>query len=109
MNAGGLTCTGWPRRQGHSTPRRSGAGTIGELAGAPNDVDQWGWSCGFYLGSHPGEHSSGTAADFETARVEFEASWRIFSTKRTEADCQKWRHQWDFTAQKYVDGIALKC
>src|SRR5258708_23796023 len=28
-------------------------GTIGVRAGVPNDVDQWGWSCGFYPGSEP--------------------------------------------------------
>jgi hypothetical protein len=27
--------------------------TIGERAGVPVDVDQWHWSCGFYLGLHP--------------------------------------------------------
>jgi hypothetical protein len=32
-------------------------GTIGIRAGVPVDVDQWGWSCGFYPGSHPGEQS----------------------------------------------------
>src|ERR1700722_17944810 len=30
-------------------------GTIAIRAGVPVDVDQWGWSCGFYPGSHPGE------------------------------------------------------
>ena len=37
-------------------------GTIGIRAGVPVDVDQWGWSCGFYPRSHPLEH--GTAGTF---------------------------------------------
>jgi hypothetical protein len=28
-------------------------GTIGIRAGVPVDVDQWGWSCGFYPRSRP--------------------------------------------------------
>ena len=77
-------------------------GWIGERAGVPVDVDQWGWSCGFYPGSHPGEHLTGTAADFETARAEFEEAWRMFSAKRTEADYQEWRDEREWTARKYA-------
>src|SRR5215470_4796052 len=29
-------------------------GTIGARAGVPFNVDQWGWSCGFYPGLDPG-------------------------------------------------------
>ena len=50
-------------------------GTIGERAGVPVDVDQWGWSCGFYPGLHPRQHRSGTAASFDEARAGFEADW----------------------------------
>jgi hypothetical protein len=50
-------------------------GTIGERAGVPIDVDQWGWSCGFYPGLHPGQHRRGTAGTFELARAGFEADW----------------------------------
>ena len=50
-------------------------GTIGERAGAPVDVDQWQWSCGFYPGLHPGQHRYGTAISFEEARAGFEADW----------------------------------
>jgi hypothetical protein len=41
--------------------------------------------CGFYPGSHPGEHQDGTAASFDEARSDFEAAWKIFLAKRTEA------------------------
>jgi hypothetical protein len=51
-------------------------GTIGERAGAPVDVDQWQWSCGFYPGLHPGQHRYGTAISFEEARAGFEADWK---------------------------------
>jgi hypothetical protein len=34
-------------------------GTIATKTGAPFGVDQWGWDCGFYPGSHPREHMAG--------------------------------------------------
>jgi hypothetical protein len=39
-------------------------GWIGQRAGVPVDVDQWGWSCGFYPGLHPGQRD-GSATTFE--------------------------------------------
>jgi hypothetical protein len=45
------------------------AGTIARRIGNPHDTDQWEWRCGFYPGSHPGEHTSGTAATFEPTLV----------------------------------------
>lgn len=77
-------------------------GTIARRVGIPNSAPPWGWSCGFYPGSHPGEFLYGIADEFETARVEFEAAWRIFSAKRSEADNEEWRHQRDWTARKYA-------
>jgi hypothetical protein len=77
-------------------------GTIAIRAGIPHDKDPWGWSCGFYPGSEPGEYRSGTAPDFDQARAGFEGVWRIFSAKRTEADFQAWRDQRDRTAAKYA-------
>jgi hypothetical protein len=77
--------------------------TIARRVGIPNSEPSWGWSCGFHPGSHPGEYLSGTAADFEAARIEFETAWRIFSAERPEADYQEWRHQRDFTAEKYAE------
>jgi hypothetical protein len=38
------------------------ASTIAIRSGNPHDEDPWEWHCGFYPGSHPGEHQSGTAA-----------------------------------------------
>jgi hypothetical protein len=72
------------------------------LGGNPSDTDQWGWRCGFYPGSRPGECTGGTAADFDQARTAFEAAWRVFLPKRTEADFQAWRDQRDWTARKYA-------
>ncbi len=54
-----------------------------------------------YPGSEPGEYLSGTAATFDQARADFEAAWRVFSAKRTEADYQAWRDQRNWTAEKY--------
>jgi hypothetical protein len=45
--------------------------TPGRLQGAsgnPHDTDPREWNCGFYLGSHPGEHQSDTAATFDAPR-----------------------------------------
>jgi len=49
-------------------------GAIGRRAGVPVNVDQWGWSCGFYPGLHPGQHQTGSAATFDRARRDFEAA-----------------------------------
>jgi hypothetical protein len=43
-------------------------GTMGRRAGVPVDVDQWGWSCGFYPGLNPGQHQDGSAETFDLAR-----------------------------------------
>jgi hypothetical protein len=76
-------------------------GTISLRSGNPITASPWEWRCGFYPGSEPGECSSGTAAPFWEARSAFEAAWRIFLAKRTEADFQAWRDQRGWTAEKY--------
>jgi hypothetical protein len=76
-------------------------GSIVIRSGNPADTDPWGWSCGFYPGSHPREHQSGTAATFDLAGSAFETAWRVFLSERTEADFQEWRNHRDFTAWKY--------
>jgi hypothetical protein len=76
-------------------------GTIMRSVGNPNAAPQWQWRCGFYPGSNPGECTSGTAASFDQARIDFEKAWQVFSVKRTEADYQAWRDQRDWTAEKY--------
>jgi hypothetical protein len=77
-------------------------GTISKRIGIPPDQVLWGWSCGFYPGSHPGECITGTAATLDQARADFEAAWRVFRAKRTEADFQAWRDDRDQTKWKYV-------
>jgi hypothetical protein len=42
-------------------------GTIAKHVGIPNDKPRWAWSCGFYPGSDPGEHETGSAATFDQA------------------------------------------
>ena len=76
-------------------------GTIAIRTGMPPGEDPWGWACGFYPGSHPGECTGGAAATFDQARVEFEDARRVFLANRTDADFQEWRDQRDFTAEKY--------
>jgi hypothetical protein len=78
------------------------AGTIAERVGNPPDTDAWEWRGGFYPGSHPGEHQTGTAATVDNARAEFEQAWRVFLSKRTEADFQAWRDQRDWAVRKYA-------
>jgi hypothetical protein len=77
-------------------------GTIVIRTGNPHDTDPWEWWCGFYPGSHPREHQSGTAATFDQARADFETAWRVFLSNRTEADFQAWRDERDWTARKYA-------
>jgi hypothetical protein len=58
------------------------AGTIAIRSGIPYDEDPWGWHCGFYPGSHPGEHQSGTAPTFDHALSDFEEAWKAFLANR---------------------------
>jgi hypothetical protein len=78
------------------------AGTLAIRTGNPHDTDSWEWRCGFYPGSRPGECNGGTSASFEEARTDFEAAWRVFLSKRTEAGFQEWRDQRDWTERKYA-------
>jgi hypothetical protein len=77
-------------------------GTIARTVGNPNAALQWQWRCGFYPGSESRECTSSTAATFDEARADFEAAWRVFLSKRTEADFQEWREQRDWMARKYA-------
>jgi hypothetical protein len=77
-------------------------GTIARRTGCPVDVDQWEWKCGFYPGMEPGQHQGGTAIDFDRARADIEGAWRTILPTLTDADFQAWRHQRDWTEQKYA-------
>jgi hypothetical protein len=44
-------------------------GTIAMRTGVPTNVDQWGWTIGFYPASHCGLRASGTARSFDMARA----------------------------------------
>ena len=91
-----------PRDLARLLRRHPGGFDWGARRRSPVDVDKWQWRCGFYPGSEPGEHRHGTATDFFTGRREFEAAWREFSAKKTEADYQEWRDQRDRTVRKYA-------
>src|ERR1700752_306912 len=78
------------------------AGWIGERAGIPHGERHWGWACGFYPGSEPGECTTGAAATFDEARAGFMRDWEIFLAKRTAADFDTWRCQTAATAWKYA-------
>jgi hypothetical protein len=77
-------------------------GTIVERSGVANTAEPWEWHCGFYPGSEPGEQRYGRAASFEAARAAFEAAWREYLPRRTEADFQAWRDQGAWTERKYA-------
>jgi hypothetical protein len=87
---------------GGDADRRVGGSTVALRSGQSTTADPWEWRCGFYPDSEPGDWSSGTAATFWEARKAFEAAWRIFLAKRTDADFQVWRDHPDRAAQKYA-------
>src|ERR1700726_727388 len=64
---------------------------VGTFMAPVGNAPQWQWRCGFYPGSERGECKNGTAATFDEARADFEAAWRVFLSKPTEADFQEWR------------------
>jgi hypothetical protein len=72
----------------HLLRRRGRRLDLAQCIGNPGAAPRWQWRCGFYPGGRPGECTSGTAADFDEARADFEAAWRVFLAKRTEADFQ---------------------
>ena len=63
------------------------AGTFDQAraAGNPGAEPQWKWLCGFYPGTNPGEQRGGTAGTFDQTRDAFEAAWRVYLPKRSEA------------------------
>jgi hypothetical protein len=77
-------------------------GCIAGRAGVPVDVDQWGWQCGFSPASDRGHGLNGTAETFDPARADFEAAWRAYLPKCTEADFEEYRRQRAWTAWKYA-------
>lgn len=76
-------------------------GHIGTRAGVPKDVEQWGWSLGFYPGTDVGEGEHGIGATFEECRSAFEMAWHRLRPKITEGAFERWRYQQDSTAWKY--------
>jgi hypothetical protein len=74
-------------------------GWIGERAGVPKDVVQWGWFCGFL--SHRGVRADGVAPTFEKARADFGAAWADILPRRTKADFAEHRYQRAFVKWKY--------
>src|SRR5271154_1325213 len=78
------------------------AGTLMRSVGNPGAAPRWQWNCGFYPGGDPGDCKAGVAQTFDEARAAFEAAWRVFLSKRTEADFDAVRHQRETTARKYA-------
>jgi hypothetical protein len=94
--------------------RRYPVGTITERAGVPHDVDQAGWSVGFYPVDHrPDEYQPhSTAETFEQARVEFEEALQDYLPRCTEADFaeNRWQprlHRMEIPHARYRDGAPL--
>ena len=75
------------------------AGTIAIRAGIPFDEDPWGWACGYYPGIRGNARTARPQPS--TRHADFEAAWRVFLSKRTDADFQAWRDQEAWTAEKY--------
>jgi hypothetical protein len=74
-------------------------GWIGQRAGVPVDVDQWGWSCGFYPGLYPGQQQGGSAESFELARVAFEEAWRRLLPNIPEGAFDEYRRECEWRAE----------
>jgi hypothetical protein len=66
-------------------------GTIARRSGAPFDVDQWEWQCGFYPGMELGAHRDGTGEPFEFCRVDFEKAWLEILSTLSGANFKEWR------------------
>jgi hypothetical protein len=79
-------------------------GMIVERSGVANTAEPWEWHCGFYPGSNPGEQRYGPATSFKAAHAAFEAAWREYLPRRSEADFQVWRNQQDWTERKMQCG-----
>ncbi|MBN9007221.1 MAG: hypothetical protein J0H40_17625 [Rhizobiales bacterium] len=78
-------------------------GTISQRAGVPLNVQQWGWSLGFFPKSHTmAGHRSGLASSFEEARAGFEAAWRDYLPTCTEQDFLDYRRDRASTAWKHA-------
>ena len=74
-------------------------GWVGERAGVPKGVEQWGWSCGF----HPRDrYLSGEAMSFAEARAAFEDAWRAYQPYCSDEDFAEHRYQRAFTTWKYA-------
>lgn len=52
---------------------------------SPERSGIWKWSCGFYP-LHRDECFRGAAREFDAARADFDAAWKVFLPRRTEAE-----------------------
>jgi hypothetical protein len=75
----------------------------------PVDVDQWGWSCGFYPGLEPRQHRSGSSASFEAARAGFEAAWRVLEADLPVGAFDEYRRDRAFRAALRPSGPGENC
>jgi hypothetical protein len=71
---------------------------IGERAGVPKSVDQWGWCVDFYPRDG---HVSGTAGSFDQARANFERAWHDYLPRCSPDDFAEHRYQQAATPWKY--------
>src|SRR5262245_8645927 len=76
-------------------------GWIGERAGVPKDVEQWGWHVGFYPVSHRGIRAAGIAGSFAEARAAFEAAWALILPQCSDDDFAQNRFERAFLRWKY--------
>src|SRR5262245_21706970 len=95
------------RRRSHDSHRETWivfygdvpVGAIAERAGVPADLDQWGWTCGFYPGVEPRQHRHGAAPTLDDARAGFEEAWHLLLPTLSKAAFDEWRSDRDFRAK----------
>ncbi|WP_029583070.1 hypothetical protein [Bradyrhizobium sp. URHD0069] len=71
-------------------------------SGVPNDVDQWGWICGF--NSQRLKIAEGTAPTFVLALAKFEEAWQVYLLGCIDADFAEHREQRAWTTWPRVMG-----
>jgi hypothetical protein len=67
-----------------------------------NGLVHWGWSCGFHPGSNISDHRRGLGSSYPAAQDAFLTAWASYLPKLSAGGFDEWRHQTEWTAEKYA-------